>query len=628
MPIAPDTFSVISEVAAAVEEDGLLSLFSFCRDGDLRPLADVARRYAPEALEGQERFIRAKDRPGTWPDLLAEALEVVAAKATAGRVFSGGGWDEGLKALGTRCRIGSVVAGEAALAEAIAATLLGTSGTVATALADERVRGVEPLAEAVLHVALLRRILRSRLGLPAPAVSAVPSTATPPVSPGSAKRLLERLAGGADVWDDVLASVPGADFARLPPCNIAVAGRSGVGKSTLLNAVFGRDLAATGAGRPVTRDATWYEEPGFSVRLLDTRGLERGAFAESLAALEAKLTEARAGTNADEQLHLLWLCLDGSGSRIEEADRRVAEMAGRLGVLVVLVVTKAWFDSELPAIVRAELPDPPVRAVVRVIASSRKFESGESVGPEGLETLIEESLRLLPEAERAAMVAVQRILLAPKVESARDAIRKAGNAAFLAASTPIPFTDAVLLAPIQIAMIVAVTRRMGVTLSEDGWKALAAAVAGPVLATFADRRRHPRQPAEDDSRHRLAGRRVAECRRRRGADPIPRRGVSRLAHRPARAWRRSVDRRDQGLSRRRLVSEAIGEERVPGDGRAVAAPETERQHEQRREPAGEAERDDPAHAGAGVRTSGRSAIGACRIAAAMPSATDAHQIAS
>lgn len=132
-------------------------------------------------------------------------------------------------------------------------------------------------------------------------------------------------------------------------------------------------------------------------------------------------------------------------------------------------------------------PDPPVRAVVRVIASKRTFEGGESVGPDGLETLVEESLRLLPEAERAAMAAVQRILLAPKVESARDAIRKAGNAAFLASGTPIPFADAVLLAPIQIAMIVAVTRRMGVALNEDGWKALAAAVAGPLLATFAGR---------------------------------------------------------------------------------------------------------------------------------------------
>ena len=35
--------------------------------------------------------------------------------------------------------------------------------------------------------------------------------------------------------------------------NILIAGRSGVGKSTLINAVFEGNLAATGQGRPVTQ---------------------------------------------------------------------------------------------------------------------------------------------------------------------------------------------------------------------------------------------------------------------------------------------------------------------------------------------------------------------------------------
>ncbi len=36
--------------------------------------------------------------------------------------------------------------------------------------------------------------------------------------------------------------------------NILIAGRSGVGKSTLVNAIFHEDLAETGQGRPVTKE--------------------------------------------------------------------------------------------------------------------------------------------------------------------------------------------------------------------------------------------------------------------------------------------------------------------------------------------------------------------------------------
>ena len=34
--------------------------------------------------------------------------------------------------------------------------------------------------------------------------------------------------------------------------NLAIFGKTGTGKSTLVNAIFGQDVAATGTGRPVT----------------------------------------------------------------------------------------------------------------------------------------------------------------------------------------------------------------------------------------------------------------------------------------------------------------------------------------------------------------------------------------
>ncbi|WYX20332.1 GTPase [Achromobacter xylosoxidans] len=44
--------------------------------------------------------------------------------------------------------------------------------------------------------------------------------------------------------------------------NILVAGKTGVGKSTLINAVFRGELAKTGAGKPVTQTTQEFSRPG------------------------------------------------------------------------------------------------------------------------------------------------------------------------------------------------------------------------------------------------------------------------------------------------------------------------------------------------------------------------------
>ena len=42
--------------------------------------------------------------------------------------------------------------------------------------------------------------------------------------------------------------------------NLVIAGKTGVGKSTLINAAFREDIAQTGMGRPVTDEMRVYEK--------------------------------------------------------------------------------------------------------------------------------------------------------------------------------------------------------------------------------------------------------------------------------------------------------------------------------------------------------------------------------
>ena len=59
---------------------------------------------------------------------------------------------------------------------------------------------------------------------------------------------------------------------NLNTLNIIVAGKTGVGKSTLINAVFRDKLAETGMGKPVTDHMRKISKKGIPLATYDTKG--------------------------------------------------------------------------------------------------------------------------------------------------------------------------------------------------------------------------------------------------------------------------------------------------------------------------------------------------------------------
>lgn len=97
---------------------------------------------------------------------------------------------------------------------------------------------------------------------------------------------------------------------RLGKINIIiVSGRTGVGKSTLVNAVFGTDFARTATGRRVTRLAVWYERDNHPLRIRDTKGLEMAAYEETWAALKTEVENGRTDPNPTKHIHMGWVCV-------------------------------------------------------------------------------------------------------------------------------------------------------------------------------------------------------------------------------------------------------------------------------------------------------------------------------
>ena len=58
--------------------------------------------------------------------------------------------------------------------------------------------------------------------------------------------------------------------------NVLLAGQTGAGKSSIVNMIFGENVAVVGTGKPVTQDIDVYESDDCDVRIFDSKGYEIG----------------------------------------------------------------------------------------------------------------------------------------------------------------------------------------------------------------------------------------------------------------------------------------------------------------------------------------------------------------
>ncbi|WP_245191687.1 GTPase [Achromobacter insuavis] len=183
--------------------------------------------------------------------------------------------------------------------------------------------------------------------------------------------------------------------------NILVAGKTGVGKSTLINAVFRGDLAKTGAGKPVTQTTQEFSRPGHPLTIIDTRGLEVGDYARSRQQLADLIRERAASDDQDRHLHVAWLCIQDSSHRVEDAEIELCALLADAGIPVIGVLTKARKNSPFLEQARALLPR--ARQVVAVRALPERIEELDAdLPPMGLDALIEATAAFIPESQQRA----------------------------------------------------------------------------------------------------------------------------------------------------------------------------------------------------------------------------------
>jgi uncharacterized protein (DUF697 family)/GTP-binding protein EngB required for normal cell division len=297
------------------------------------------------------------------------------------------------------------------------------------------------------------------------------------------------VAGGTDWFKESFRSEFEKQSAALGRFNLAIFGKTGVGKSTLINAIFGEEVARTGIGEPVTRGSHLYLDRIGHLGIIDTQGVEVGRDNKAILADLNEVIKNSRKLPPSEHIHVAWYCVRGMDRRFEDAEADFVRRLDELGLPVILVLTQVPRSPDghyhPDAVMLAEQITARRLPIYgeRVFMTYAKPDEFSGQRTYGLQEVLDATFRVAPEGVHGALVAAQEIDFARKARQAQRHIGVAVTAAAAAAASPIPFSDAAMLVPIQLGMMAKIAQIYKIKFD----RAAIAAVASTTAATSAGR---------------------------------------------------------------------------------------------------------------------------------------------
>lgn len=226
-----------------------------------------------------------------------------------------------------------------------------------------------------------------------------------------------------------LASRIAAD--NLPSANIMVAGITGTGKSTLINAVFGSEMAKTGSGRPVTDHIDEYKDENIPIHIWDTVGLELDSekTRKSIDSIKSTISLKTSSKDPYDRIHAIWYCINSGSNRYQGAELEFISELHSIGVPFIIVLTQCSGDEDEVNKFEAKIKEinksmkmEDIR-IVQVLALPVKYRGmPEPIPAFGLDNLIDVTLNLLPDFIKKGFIAAQRVSQSEKRRECEEII--------------------------------------------------------------------------------------------------------------------------------------------------------------------------------------------------------------
>ncbi len=251
-----------------------------------------------------------------------------------------------------------------------------------------------------------------------------------------------------------------------PIMNILLMGATGVGKSSLINALFGQEVAKAGIGKPVTQHLEKYVDEEKGLILWDTKGIEAEDYQNTMESLKKEMEDSFKTLDEKKAIDVAYLCVKETSSRVEEREKELLSLTKKWNIPTIVVFTNTQekagdaFVKEAQKIINEEWGFGGfVKAYARVNSVAFSFR-GIEVPVEGLKELVDETKKCLIDAKKNKQnhfLLIQKANIQARkqamIDKSKTIIHVASGAAGGVGLIPIPFSDALAIAPIQAGMI-------------------------------------------------------------------------------------------------------------------------------------------------------------------------------
>lgn len=218
--------------------------------------------------------------------------------------------------------------------------------------------------------------------------------------------------------------------------------------------------------------------------LYDTKGLELQKNESEIIAEVREFLKNKESEN--DPIHVAYFVVSAQSARIEDAEINLINELAKF-MPVILVLSKYFGDEARELDKYMHSLDLNVADIIPVLAKEMRLSSSLVIKPQGLKELVQKTVSLIPEETKNSFINAQHADIDLKVKRARSWAKKYIATTFGVGFVPIPFSDASVLVPMQVAMLAHITAIFGLSLDKTRLTSIVAAVGGTGGATFLGR---------------------------------------------------------------------------------------------------------------------------------------------